>query len=260
MPVTYTTFLISTLAIAGIPPLAGFFSKDEILWRVASWQTHYGIAPALVYTVLLLTAGMTAFYMGRVTFKTFLGKPRWTEKFLHASHGHGHGADHGHSAGQVDPHGADALHAAPETPAAHPDGAHSGKHGTNTPHESPPAMTIPLVVLGAFAICIGFLLFTPAWFGNRTTFKDWLAPSAGVLGVHAAAGHATHEAHAGVDQTGEHAGHADAFVSLGSPEASEIGYAVLSVVLAGTPAVHDADWGDREVEGAQPGAVQLQSE
>ncbi|MBI4412445.1 MAG: NADH-quinone oxidoreductase subunit L [Deltaproteobacteria bacterium] len=70
MPVTATTFLVSTLAIAGIPPLAGFFSKDEILWNTflyGSWP-FYGVA--------LFTAGITAFYMFRLFVTTFLGKTR----------------------------------------------------------------------------------------------------------------------------------------------------------------------------------------
>ncbi|MEZ5339084.1 MAG: NADH-quinone oxidoreductase subunit L [bacterium] len=86
MPVTYWTFVISTFAIAGIFPLAGFFSKDEILWQVAIWQSKFGNAPAMLYVLALVTAIMTAFYMGRVTWKTFLGKPRWTAEFVKKHH------------------------------------------------------------------------------------------------------------------------------------------------------------------------------
>ncbi|MFN8575866.1 MAG: NADH-quinone oxidoreductase subunit L [Candidatus Sericytochromatia bacterium] len=70
MKITGLTFAIGTLAICGIPPFAGFFSKDEILWKV--WETgniaFYGIA--------LLTAGLTAFYMSRLFFLVFLGETR----------------------------------------------------------------------------------------------------------------------------------------------------------------------------------------
>lgn len=89
MPWTYATFLISTFAIAGIFPLAGFFSKDEILWKVAVWQNYFAWAPPLLFAMALLTALMTAFYMGRVTWKTFLGKPRFTDEFI-AKHKHPH--------------------------------------------------------------------------------------------------------------------------------------------------------------------------
>jgi NADH-quinone oxidoreductase subunit L len=77
MPITHATFLIATLAIAGIFPLAGFFSKDEIL--AASLSTgHYGI-----FAVALAVAGLTAFYMFRIYFVTFCGKHR-TEAAAHA--------------------------------------------------------------------------------------------------------------------------------------------------------------------------------
>lgn len=80
MPVTHLTFLIATLAIAGIWPLAGFFSKDEILASALA-TGHTGI-----YVLGLLVAGMTAFYMFRIYFVTFWGKTR------------GHGAEHAHEA------------------------------------------------------------------------------------------------------------------------------------------------------------------
>lgn len=89
MKTTYITFLVSTLAISGIIPFAGFFSKDEILWKVATWQTKFGAAPAILYWLALFTAVLTAFYMGRVTWKTFLGKPRWTPNFI-KKHQHPH--------------------------------------------------------------------------------------------------------------------------------------------------------------------------
>ena len=72
MPLTAKTFLLFTLAIAGIPPLSGFFSKDEILFMV------YANGPSPFYYWLgLLTAGITAFYMMRVFVYTFLGKTRY---------------------------------------------------------------------------------------------------------------------------------------------------------------------------------------
>ncbi len=70
IPITYRTMLIGTLAIAGIPGLAGFFSKDEILWRV------FSSGFLAVYVVGIVTAGMTAFYMWRLMTLTFYGPSR----------------------------------------------------------------------------------------------------------------------------------------------------------------------------------------
>jgi NADH-quinone oxidoreductase subunit L len=70
MPVTFVTFLTATLAIAGIVPLAGFFSKDEILWGAFS-SGH-----RIVWAVLAGAAGLTAFYMFRLTFLVFYGTHR----------------------------------------------------------------------------------------------------------------------------------------------------------------------------------------
>lgn len=82
MPYTFWTFLISTLAIAGIPPLAGFFSKDEILWKTFS-SGHQ-----LLWLVGFIGAGLTAFYMFRQVFMVFFGENRadhHTQHHLHES-------------------------------------------------------------------------------------------------------------------------------------------------------------------------------
>jgi NADH-quinone oxidoreductase subunit L len=75
MPTTYWTFVIASLAISGIPPLAGFMSKDEILFSTFN-STHPGIAPMLLWTVGVITAFMTAFYMFRLVYLTFHGESR----------------------------------------------------------------------------------------------------------------------------------------------------------------------------------------
>ncbi len=77
MPKTYITFLIGAIAIAGIPPLAGFFSKDEILAYV--W--HDG--SVVLWFFAALTAGLTAFYMFRLMSLTFWSKPRFNEERIH---------------------------------------------------------------------------------------------------------------------------------------------------------------------------------
>jgi len=73
IPWTYGTFVVAALAISGIPPLAGFFSKDEILWQAYSHGTNYG---AVLYLLGASAALMTAFYMFRLVFMTFHGKSR----------------------------------------------------------------------------------------------------------------------------------------------------------------------------------------
>jgi NADH-quinone oxidoreductase subunit L len=139
MPITFATFFISTLAIAGLPPFAGFFSKDEILWK--AWLAN----PAL-WAVGFLAAGMTAFYMFRQVFMTFFGECR---------------ADH-----------------------------HTKEHL----HESSPVMTMPLVILAAGAITVGWLGI-PAALGGNNVFEHWLEP---VMAQHETAGsHGAVAAHGG---------------------------------------------------------------
>jgi NADH-quinone oxidoreductase subunit L len=76
MKITYLTFFIGTLAISGIPPLSGFFSKDEILWKI------FENAGPIYYFIVLFIAALTAFYMFRLVGLTFFGKPRYDEKHL----------------------------------------------------------------------------------------------------------------------------------------------------------------------------------
>jgi NADH-quinone oxidoreductase subunit L len=83
MPVTWATMGIGTLAIAGIPPLAGFFSKEAILTN-AFIAGHYQTWIYGIYGVALLTSGLTAYYMFRMFFLTFHGKPRDQKIFDHA--------------------------------------------------------------------------------------------------------------------------------------------------------------------------------
>jgi NADH-quinone oxidoreductase subunit L len=84
LPITFKTMFIATLAIAGIPGLSGFFSKDEILWKAFS-SPHGSIA---LWAIGALAAGITAFYMFRLVFLTFFGASRMepqVEKHVHES-------------------------------------------------------------------------------------------------------------------------------------------------------------------------------
>jgi len=123
LPATYWTFLIATLTIAGIPPLSGFFSKDEILWMAfSSARGHW-----LLWFVAFAAAGLTAFYMFRLLFLTFFGTCRAEQKVQ----------------------------------------AHI--------HESPPVMTVPLVVLAVLAVLGGFVGI-PEALGGGNNFHHWLSP------------------------------------------------------------------------------------
>ncbi|MFH1619047.1 MAG: NADH-quinone oxidoreductase subunit L [bacterium] len=77
MPVTWLTFLLGTLALVGIPPFAGFFSKDEILAAALARNPY-------LYAVGALTAAMTAFYMARALVMTFHGSPKNADRYHHA--------------------------------------------------------------------------------------------------------------------------------------------------------------------------------
>jgi len=83
MPITFWTFLMATLALSGFPGFAGFFSKDAIL----AASLEYGLihpAHIAIFVIMLLSAGITAFYMFRLIFMTFFGEPQDKKKYDHA--------------------------------------------------------------------------------------------------------------------------------------------------------------------------------
>ena len=87
MPVTFGVMLVATLAIAGVPGLSGFFSKDEILWKSFGYSPGPGFSGHFVIWVLgTFAAGLTAFYMFRLVFMTFFGSSRMDEKTRHHLH------------------------------------------------------------------------------------------------------------------------------------------------------------------------------
>jgi NADH-quinone oxidoreductase subunit L len=167
LPRTHATFLVSVLAIAGMPLTSGFFSKDEILYSAFThsvvserpgafeWPAGTGV---VLFAIGVTAAVMTAFYMFRLYFLVFHGSfkgwrivPGWQDP--HAGHGHdAHGHDaHGHG---HDPH-------------------HSGPIDGPVPHESPWQMTVPLIVLAALAAFGGFLNAVPL---HITPLDHWLEP------------------------------------------------------------------------------------
>jgi NADH-quinone oxidoreductase subunit L len=151
IPWTWFTMLMATFAIAGIPGWAGFFSKDEILWRAyqASWA---------YWIVGVVTAFMTSFYMFRLMFMTFAGEYRGAAG---SSHGHEEHAGHGTHLGRD---------AAGEAPAPHGHG-----HGHGGIHESPWVMLGPLVVLAILSV-IGGWVGIPGSLGGNNHFDKFLGP------------------------------------------------------------------------------------
>jgi NADH-quinone oxidoreductase subunit L len=83
IPTTAKTMLVGTLAIAGAPPLAGFFSKDEILWQTFSRESH---AYLVLWILAFITAMMTSFYMFRMIYLTFGSQPRMSHEVEHHIH------------------------------------------------------------------------------------------------------------------------------------------------------------------------------
>jgi NADH-quinone oxidoreductase subunit L len=167
LPITAATMTIGWLAIAGIPPFSGFWSKDEIL--AGTWTAPLG---PLLFVLTLLTAILTAFYMTRMMVLTFAGG---TEKWRELDPGHTHGAVVGLEPGEEEL----ASEEAPVTLAA--GAAHSGHDDHHhltpdyTPHESPPTMLVPLVVLAVFAALAGFMNLP---FAHSVEFLGtWLEPT-----------------------------------------------------------------------------------
>ena len=141
IPVTFWTMTMGVFAIAGLPPLAAFFSKDEILYQTYIWNNPLHL---VLWAVGMLTAGLTSFYMFRLWFKTFFGAPRFDEAHVGA-----HPAEAGHDSGQT--------------------------HHAHGVHESPAVMTIPLAILAVLSI-IGGWVGVPLAFGGHNEFEHFLGP------------------------------------------------------------------------------------
>jgi NADH-quinone oxidoreductase subunit L len=190
MPYTYLTFLAGWLAICGIIPFSGFWSKDEILWNAAA--TRYIPVGWLVWIVGTIAATCTAFYMTRLVAMTFWGKERFLDRPAggEADEAHAHAYDIGvrphdaqmKSAGDRPRHEPD-EHVGPvhEDVATHLAGHVPHQHGAHTPHESPPSMWVPLAVLAVLATVGGFVGISPAFtggkhIGGRMNFVNFLDP------------------------------------------------------------------------------------
>ncbi|HEX8803845.1 MAG TPA: NADH-quinone oxidoreductase subunit L [Acidimicrobiales bacterium] len=160
MPITAYTFIVGWLAIAGVPPFAGFWSKDEIL--LAAWADNKAL-----WAIGLVTALLTAFYMSRQVFMVFEGEPRWDEDPEAVPATADATAD---DLGEAATPGQQAGPAAGE-PAHHPE-----------PHESPWLMTLPLVVLAVLSFAGGALNLPIN--ADTKVLENWLEPVVGENELH----------------------------------------------------------------------------
>ena len=141
IPITFWTMTAGVFAIAGIPPFAGFFSKDKILYQAFASPSPVG---KLVWAIGLLTAGITSFYMFRLWFKTFFGPLRFNER-----------------------------HADQTTNASEHDDAQTQQH--HGIHESPWIMLLPLAILALLSLTGGWIGI-PAVFHGANHFEHFLDP------------------------------------------------------------------------------------
>ena len=146
LPVTYWTFLVGTLAIAGVPLLSGFFSKDEILWKT------FEHGHTVLWATAVVTAFLTATYMFRLLYLAFFGERRMAAAVAGPGHGAAHDTHGGH--GQV-----------------------HGHHGGGHLHDAPPAMAIALVVLAIGSIVAGYVGIPNAIVHGGNRIEAYLEPS-----------------------------------------------------------------------------------
>ena len=145
LPITYWTFLIGALAIAGVPLLVGLLLEGrDPLQDVHRHAVHHG--SKLLWTIGAVTSFLTAIYMFRLVFLTFHGERR--EAVAHAGHGHDAHGGHGHGSG----------------------------HGHGAPHEAPPSMAIPLIVLAIGSILAGYV-GVPHALGGHNAIESYLEPA-----------------------------------------------------------------------------------
>jgi NADH-quinone oxidoreductase subunit L len=194
LPVTYWTFAVGALALSGIWPFAGFFSKDEILNALDTASQHgeanleLGVLFVAVFWVAVFTAFLTAFYIGRAFFLTFFGPEKLPSP----------DDPEAETPTVADSHAAPVQHG-PDTADGHD---HGHGHDDHLGHESGPVMTIPLVVLAGCALVVGWLFGPPTGIFERHLDKTfgfenlpplhehapgWVTPliglTAGVLGL-----------------------------------------------------------------------------
>ena len=158
MPITFFTMAAGWLAIAGIFPFAGFFSKDEILWKTFDNYSGLGNYTYFLYAIGIITAVLTAVYMTRMMVMTFWGEERFHDELPEDEH-HDHTDDDDHHAIPAD----------------------------FKPHESPWSMTVPLVVLAVLSVVGGlvgipYAISSAVGAGDVNVFEHTLEPIVAKVG------------------------------------------------------------------------------
>ncbi|MCC7306506.1 MAG: NADH-quinone oxidoreductase subunit L [Acidobacteria bacterium] len=186
MPITFVTMAAGWLAISGIPIFAGFFSKDEILYRTFAADTYFPQRPfpgeEILWAIATFTAVLTAIYMTRMMVMTFWGKERFHEPL----------PDDGHAADAA--HGGETAFASAgahgETADEHAHGAGDGDEDEHhhalppnfKPHESPWSMTVPLIALAILStlgglVGIPYAMSSLLGVGDVNVFEHTLEPA-----------------------------------------------------------------------------------
>jgi NADH-quinone oxidoreductase subunit L len=156
MPITYWTALIGSLALCGIPPFAGFFSKDLLIEAVHESQTP---GAGIAYLAVLGGVFVTAMYTFRMMFMTFHGKERFGQEAVHHDSGHHDPVDHD---------------------SGHHDAEHHEEH-SGPPKESPWVVTVPLILLAIPSCFAGWAYIEPMLFGGFFKGAIFVAPEHDVL-------------------------------------------------------------------------------
>lgn len=198
LPLTGLCMFIGYLAIAGVPLFSGFYSKEAMIGSaIGGEHAALGVVEIGQYTgyLALFVAMLTAWYMTRMTFKTFFGKENWRSLEAHAHDDHAHDAhehddhddhhEHAHSHHGEDVHGFfytdEEMRA---RAAAEPHEHHHALDKHHEPKEVPPSMLIPLIVLAALSAFSGY------YFNQDERFRKWLYPEEALPAIGVA-----HEAH-----------------------------------------------------------------
>jgi NADH-quinone oxidoreductase subunit L len=241
MPVTFVTMMTGWLAISGIPIFAGFFSKDEILYKTFASPNLPQPYNYILWGVGLLTAVLTAVYMTRMMWMTFFGTERFHEALpdMADAHDPAHAEENAFASGDAADdethHGA--AHATGEDD-DHDDEHHALPHDFK-PHESPWVMTVPLIILAVLSTVGGLVGVPYALSGGAipNVFEETLEPVIAHIGP---------KAH-GIQTASE-------------PGVSDVGHAAPAAEHRGAPINEHAETAGAPAAHAEHSAEELRSE